>query len=118
MRVTSTGGARIWRRTGLRSSKRNNDVGYSPNPGAHPQGYIAVPRAAGEAPCSTFESRFVVILLLVEDDDVVHCLTLGVRALRRHGHGLPVLRNDPSEGRSNFVTLLVSAVCRTCVDAL
>src|SRR5437773_8265104 len=69
-----------------------------------------VPRP-GATPYSFF-------LLLLKHSDVVHCLTLGVRALRRDGHRLPVLRDDPREDLNNLVALLVSAFRCPCIDAL
>src|SRR5206468_7508354 len=55
-------------------------------------------------------ARIAVVLLLVEHHDVVHLLTLGVRAFHRDRHRLPVLRDDPSEGLSDLPALLVRAV--------
>jgi hypothetical protein len=52
-----------------------------------------VPRAGGSA--------ILVFLLLLERSDVVHCLPLGVHALRCDGHRLPVLRDDPREDLNN-----------------
>src|SRR5205823_1817931 len=63
-------------------------------------------------------ARIAVVLLLVEHHDVVHLLTLGVRAFHRDRHRLPVLRDDPSEGLSDLPALLVRAVCRPRVDSL
>ena len=58
------------------------------------------------------------LLLPLKQSNVVHRLTLGVRALRRDGHCLPVLRDDPSEGLNHLGALLVGAYCRPCVDSL
>ncbi len=58
------------------------------------------------------------VLLLVEHDDVVHGLTLSVRALRRDGHGLSVLRHHTREGLGHLAALLVRAFGRSCVDSL
>src|SRR5205814_1946853 len=57
-------------------------------------------------------------LLLLEDDDVVDGLALGVRALRRDGHRLAVLRDDTLERHDGLAVLLVGALGRPRVDAL
>jgi hypothetical protein len=58
------------------------------------------------------------VLLLFEDSDVVHGLTLSVRAFCRDGHRLPVLGDDPCQGLNHRIPLLVSAYRGPCVDSL